>query len=75
MLQKRRAHATRRDEVAARALIVERRVNRRVRPCARNVRENALGAAALIEIVVDEGDAQCCACVRGRTSANVYFWR
>ncbi len=72
-LQERSPHATGGDEIAALPFIVERRVDRRIRPRACNVRENTLGAAALIEIVVDEGDAQCCSWVRGKTSANVYF--
>ena len=65
-----------RDEIAARAFVVERRIDGRLRPCGRNVREDALGAAALIEVIVDESDLQCSPFVgRGKISATVYLSR
>jgi len=51
-------HARRIDEIARLTGVKERRVNGRVRVCPSDVRKNALPAAALIQIVVDESDAQ-----------------
>ena len=65
-----------RNEISASAFIVQRRVDRRVGPRRRDMREDALGAAALIEVIVDESDLQCSSFVgRGKISATVYLSR
>jgi hypothetical protein len=57
-LQERRPNAGRRHQFAQLAFVVDRGVDRRLRIGVRDVRKDAFGAAALIEIVVDECDAQ-----------------
>jgi hypothetical protein len=70
-LHERGVHARRGDEIADRARVVERGIDRRVGPGARDVREDALGAAALIQVVVDQRGAQPPEpAVRGTTSAT-----
>ena len=46
------------EPVAGLLLVVERRIDRRIGECRGEHRENAFGAAALIEIVVDECELQ-----------------
>jgi hypothetical protein len=48
----------RRDEVADGALVVERGVDGCLRPRRGDVREDALGTAALVQIIVDESGVQ-----------------
>jgi hypothetical protein len=60
MLQERRPHAVRRDQVTEFALVVNRGEDRCLRKGARDVREDAFGAATLIEIVVNEGRERRC---------------
>lgn len=75
----RNANAVAGDQVANGVFVVKRRVNGCIRPCASKMREDALGAAALVEIVVYERNAQrgarYCALSRGSTSAIVGFPR
>ncbi len=51
-------YACRIDEIARLFRVQQRGVDGSIRVCARDVRKNALGTAALIQIVVDESDAQ-----------------
>jgi hypothetical protein len=55
-LQVRRANARRRNEIAERAFVVDRCIDRRVGIGVRDVREDAFGPASLIEVVVNERD-------------------
>jgi hypothetical protein len=48
----------RRDEIEQFAFVVDRGEDRRLRIGARDVREDPFGSAALVEVVVDECNAQ-----------------
>ena len=70
-MQRRRANARRVDEVARRARIEERRVHRCRGIEIGDVAEHAFGTAALVEVIVDQGDPLGGYCSRGKTSATM----
>lgn len=50
----RAADSAGREEIADDALVIERGEDRGIRPSARDVCKNAFGAAALVQIIVNE---------------------
>jgi hypothetical protein len=62
-------HALGIDQVAGLGRIEQRRVDRRLRKEIRDVPEDAFRAAALVQVVVNEGGVQ--PFCRGRTSATM----
>jgi hypothetical protein len=69
-------HALAREEIAERRFVVDRREDRRLGIGSRDLREDALAAAALVQVIVDEGDVQdrgagAAADSRGKTTAAV----
>jgi hypothetical protein len=73
MLQERGVHTRARHQIADRALVVERRVDGRIRPRIGEVREDALGATALVQVIVNERSLQPPLPSRGNTSATSNF--
>ena len=64
-------HAFTADEISDGALIVERGVDRSIRPCARDVREDTFCAATLVQVIVNERYANGYESSRGSTKAIV----
>ena len=79
-LQARNAHARLVDQIAGGFPVEKRRVDGCARIGSRDVREDAFGAAALVEVIVDERDPRAAGQLpgdawRGRTSATMYRCR
>jgi hypothetical protein len=51
-------HPVRRYQISGRAFVVQGGINRRGRPSLGDPGKDAFGAAALVEVIVNEGDGQ-----------------